>query len=107
MKDKAFELELSWVCDESERYLIAPHQALCWRSNRVFVLLENVCQHTNTPHERVHTPRVAMEINVISSCRKHMMVPKEVREEAIKLAVEAKEKAEMEDSSDEEEEKED
>jgi len=51
VKDKDFELELSWVCDESER--------------------------------------------------KHVTVPKALRDEAIRLAVEAKEKAEMDDSDDE------
>jgi len=55
VKDKDFELELSWVCDESEK--------------------------------------------------KHSMVPADLKAEAVKAAVEAKEKAEMEDSSDEEEEK--
>jgi len=53
VKDKDFELEMSWVCDESDR--------------------------------------------------KHVMVPEELRAEAIKAAKEAKDKAEMEDSSDEEE----
>jgi len=53
VKDKDFELEMSWVCDESNK--------------------------------------------------RHVMVPKELREEAIKAAVEAKEKADMEDSDDEDE----
>jgi len=53
VKDKAFELELSWVCDESKR--------------------------------------------------KHVMVPAELREQAIKLAVEAKERSEMAESDDEDE----
>lgn len=52
VKDKAFELELSWVCDASNK--------------------------------------------------RHVMVPQELREEAIKAAVEAKEKSEMEDSDDDE-----
>jgi len=50
VKDKEFELEMSWVCDESER--------------------------------------------------KHVPVPENLRSEAIRLAVDAKEKAEMDDSDD-------
>lgn len=57
VKDKEFELEMSWVCDESDK--------------------------------------------------KHVMVPAELRAEAIAAAKEAKERTEMEDSSDEEEEKKD
>lgn len=48
IKDKAFELEMSWVCDESDK--------------------------------------------------KHVLVPEDLRAEAVKLAKEAKEKEEMEDS---------
>jgi 20S proteasome subunit alpha 7 len=53
VKDKAFELEMSWVCE--------------------------------------------------ASGRKQVRVPADIRDEAVKLAVEAKEKADMEDSSDEDE----
>ena len=53
MKDKEFELELTWVCDESKK--------------------------------------------------KHVQVPKDIRDEAIKLAIEAKEKDEMDDSDDDDE----
>jgi 20S proteasome subunit alpha 7 len=55
IKDKDFELELSWVCDESNK--------------------------------------------------RHVMVPKDIRAEAIELALEAKKKAEMDESDSEEEEK--
>lgn len=54
IKDKAFELEMTWVCDESGR--------------------------------------------------KHTTIPEDLREEAVKAAVEAKEKSEMEDSDDDDEE---
>jgi len=50
VKDKEFELELSWVCNESER--------------------------------------------------KHVMVPKVLRDEAVKLAKDAKQKSEMADDDD-------
>jgi len=54
VKDKEFELEISWVCDESNR--------------------------------------------------KHMLVPDELRDEAVRLAVEAKEKADRDSDSDDDDE---
>lgn len=104
IKEKDFEVELSWVSEESGRsasYCIAPSPSFSpFTLVLSFVLF--VAQHLHQVCF-VSSHTAFYFVQLLLFYRKHQFVPEELRAEAVRIAQELKKKEEMDDSDDDDE----
>jgi hypothetical protein len=97
VKDKPMELELSWVCDESKRY--ARHRP-SWVASGICLVLTSWAGWCGSSSYRMVPECGGLASSLVLCHRKHVFVPEELRDEAFKAAVAAKEAAEMDSDED-------